>query len=63
MNQAEIIFTLLIVVAVLAQLVVVNSLVGVQGMVFWCFLGMSLAARAYHTRDVEIGRQRGSSEA
>jgi len=36
-----------IVVAVLVQLIFVNTLTGVTGMVFWSFLGLSLAARSY----------------
>lgn len=39
-----------IVVAVLAQLLFDNFLVGVSGMVFWTFLGLSLAARFHATR-------------
>jgi hypothetical protein len=40
-----------IVVAMLAQLVFVNALVGSSGgIVFWCFLGLSLAAQAYWSR-------------
>jgi len=39
-----------IVVAVLTQLIFVNSLNGVVGMVFWSFLSMSLAAQLYHVR-------------
>lgn len=38
-----------IVLAILAQLVFDDFLVGVTGMVFWSFLGFSLAARSYHT--------------
>lgn len=37
-----------IVVAVLAQLVFANFLLGVTGLVFWSFLGLSLAARLYY---------------
>ena len=51
-----------IVVAVLAQLFLENTLVGVEGMVFWCFLGLSLAARAYHTHDMKGGEQRDTIE-
>jgi len=40
-----------IVVAMLTQLVFVNALVGLSaGMVFWSFLGSSLAARSYHAK-------------
>jgi hypothetical protein len=42
-----------IVVAVLAQLVFVNTLVGVQGMIFWGFLGLALAAQAHHTQNAK----------
>lgn len=38
-----------IVLAVLAQLVFDDFLVGVTGAVFWTFLGLSLASKSYHT--------------
>jgi hypothetical protein len=44
-----------IAVALLAQLIFANTLVGLSGMVFWSFLGLSLAANTYHDR---IGTRR-----
>ena len=36
-------------IAVLAQLVFVNTLIGVSGMVFWSFLGLYLMAQKYRS--------------
>ncbi len=46
-----------IAVAVLAMLPFHNALIGVEGMVFWSFLGLSLAARVYQSRVVAQTRQ------
>jgi hypothetical protein len=49
-----------IVVAMLTQLVFVNALVGLSaGMVFWSFLGSSLAARSYHAKVADDDRTTG----
>jgi hypothetical protein len=48
------------VVAMLTQLVFVNALVGSSaGMVFWSFLGSSLAARSYHAKVADDNRTTG----
>ncbi len=39
-----------IVVAVLTQLLFVNTLTGVTGMVFWCFLALAFAGQTYQSR-------------
>ena len=49
-----------IVVAVLAQLLFDNFLVGVTGMVFWTFLGLSLAAR-FHAARLALDRKRSAA--
>jgi hypothetical protein len=50
-----------IVVAMLTQLVFVNALVGLSsGMVFWSFLGSSLAARSYHDKVANDDRTSGT---
>ena len=41
-----------IVVAVLAQLVFANLATGVSGMVLWYFLGLAIAARLFHDRNI-----------
>ena len=40
--------------AVLAQLLFANTLVSVSGMVFWTFLGLSLAARLHHASAADV---------
>jgi hypothetical protein len=49
-----------IVLAVLCQLIFANTLVGVQGMVFWFFTGLSLAARAYHSHEWKMAGSKAS---
>jgi hypothetical protein len=41
-----------IVVAVLAQLIFANIATGVSGMVLWHFLGLAVAARLFHNRNI-----------
>jgi hypothetical protein len=51
-----------IVVAMLTQLVFVNALVSSSaGMVFWSFLGLSLAARSYHAKVADNNRTTGGA--
>lgn len=43
-----------IAIAMVAQLVFGNSLVSLSGMVFWSFLGLSLAARVHHANTASV---------